>query len=311
MIRMIDELNDIPSLVPKLLLQLASLGSITQAASALSVSQPAASKAIKNAELSLGVALIRRDSRPLVLTMEGQLIAEYAKQQQEKEDTLIQQLKSIKKDGFGTIRIASFGASASTHILPKLIQRISQHFPKIKIEIYEYTDEGALSALREGRVDFAIIVDKEALDLDIIPLITDRLVALVNENDALSKRPTLSVNEIMTRDFILTKSGSEALIKEWFFLSNANLKVKHTAVQLTSILALIRANLGVSIIAELAVPDSHPGVNVIPLKPEHPRSICIARKAGSFSSNAAKSAWGCFEKSEKINPLKSKQLKSD
>jgi len=292
---MIDELNDIPSLVPKLLLQLASLGSITQAASVLNVSQPAASKAIKNAELSLGVALIRRDKRPLVLTMEGQLIAEYAKQQQEKEDALIQQLRHIKKDGFGTIKIASFGASASTHILPKFIQKISHHLPKIKIEIYEYTDEGALSALREGRVDFAIIVDKEQLDLDIIPIMTDRLVALVNEKDALSKCATLSVNDIMQRDFILTKGGSEALIKEWFFLSNASLKVKHTAVQLTSIMALIRARLGVSIVAELAVPDSHPDVIVIPLKPEHPRRICVARKAGSFSSNAAKSTWRCFE----------------
>jgi len=102
---MIDELNDIPALVPKLLVQLASLGSITQAATALNVSQPAASKAIRNAELRLGVALIRRDNRPLELTQEGQLIAEYAKQQQEKEDALIQQLRQIKKEGAGTIKI--------------------------------------------------------------------------------------------------------------------------------------------------------------------------------------------------------------
>jgi DNA-binding transcriptional LysR family regulator len=292
---MIDALNDIPALVPKLLVHLASLGSITQAASALNVSQPAASKAIKSAELRLGMALIRRDNRPLVLTMEGQLIAAYAKQQAEKEDALIQQLRHIKKEGFGTIKIASFGASASTHILPTFIQSISQNLPEIKIEIYEYTDEGALSALREGRVDFAIIVDKQALDLDVIPVMTDRLVALVHEKDTLSGRATLSVDDIMQRDFILTKGGSEALIKEWFFISNANLKVKHTAVQLTSILALIRARLGVSIVAELAVPDSHPNVNVIPLMPEHPRRICVARKAGSFSSNAAKSAWRCFE----------------
>ena len=292
---MIDELNDIPALVPKLLVQLASLGSITQAATALNVSQPAASKAIRNAELRLGVELIRRDNRPLELTQEGQLIAEYAKQQAEKEDALIQQLRQIKKEGAGTIKIASFGASASTHILPNFIQRISQSFPNIKIEIYEYTDEGALSALREGRVDFAIIVDKQALDLDIIPVMTDRLVALVNENDTLSKQPTLSVEEVMSRDFILTKGGSEALIREWFYLSNASLKAKHTAVQLTSILALIRAGLGISIVAELAVPDSHPNIKVIPLIPEHPRPICVARKAGSFSSHAAKSAWRCFE----------------
>lgn len=294
---MIDKLDSIPTLVPKLLLQLLEMGSITDAASILGVSQPAASKALRRAEQQIGIELLRRNSRPLLLTTEGKLIAEYARQQQLQEETLIQRLRLIKKDGAGLIRVASFGASASTHILPKFIHAIGQKQPQIRVEVYEYTDEEALSALREGRVDFAVIVDKEHLDLDIIPVTTDRLVALVHEDDPLSKKSALSAECVLDRDFILTKGGSEALIKEWFSSSNAHLKVKHTAVQLTSILALIRAGLGVSIVAELAVPESHPNISVIPLMPEHPRRICIAKRSGSFSSNAARCAWKHFSAS--------------
>ncbi|KAB0285387.1 LysR family transcriptional regulator [Vibrio fortis] len=292
---MVDNLDSIPALVPKLLLQLLETGSITEAASILGVSQPAASKALRRAEQQVGIELLRRDSRPLLLTTEGKLIAEYARQQLQQEETLIQHLRVIKKDGAGLIRIASFGASASTHILPKLIHALGKKHPQIRVEVYEYNDEEALSALREGRVDFAIIVDKERLELDIIPVTTDRLVALVHENDPLAKQSTLSAECILQRDFILTKGGSEALIRDWFSSSGTHLKAKHTAVQLTSIIALIQAGLGVSIVAELAVTAYHPNVKLIPLIPEHPRRICIAKRSGSFSSNAAKCAWKYFE----------------
>lgn len=294
---MIDKLDSIPALVPRLLLQLLEMGSITEAASALGVSQPAASKALRRAEQQIGIELLRRDSRPLLLTVEGKLIAEFARQQKQHEETLIQYLRLVKKDGAGLVRIASFGASASTHILPKFIHQVGQKQPQIRIEVYEYNDEEALSALREGRVDFAVIVDNEHLDLDILPVTTDRLVALVHEADPLASQSAVSVENILDRDFILTKGGSEALIKEWFSNSAAHLKVKHTAVQLTSILALIRAGLGISIVAELAIPDSHPNISVIPLMPEHPRRICIARRSGSFSSNAARHVWKYFEAS--------------
>ena len=293
---MVEDLESIPSLVPKLLLQLLALGSITDAALVLGVSQPAASKALRRAEDVLGFALVRRDSRPLLLTEEGRLIAEFAKKQELQGGVLLRQLRLIQKDGAGQVKVASFGASASTHILPSLIHAISQHLPQVKIEISEFTDEGALLALREGRVDFAIAVEREYLDLDIIPVFTDRMVALVHEDDPLSQLPVLSAVDIEDRDFILSKGGSEALIREWFKLSKSRLKEKHTIVQLTSILALIRAGLGVSIVAELAVPESHPSVNVIPLAPEYPRNICVAKRSGCFSSNAARLTWDFLSK---------------
>lgn len=293
---MIKQLSDIPALVPKLLLQLVEVGRISDAATLLGVSQPAASKAIQRAEQVLGFELIRRDSRPLRLTEEGRLIVEYARHQQCQEEVLIRKLRLIQKEGAGVVKIASFGASASTHILPNFIHKLSQKLPEVSVEVSEYNDEGALSALRDGRVDFAIMVDNSYLDLDVVPIFTDRLMALVHDDDSLAKLPALSAKDITNRDFILTKGGSESLIKEWFSASNFQPNVKHTAVQLTSILALIRTGLGVSIVAELAIPESHPNVTIVPLTPEYLRRICLAKRNGSFSSNAAKCTWDYFQR---------------
>ncbi|WP_197275910.1 LysR family transcriptional regulator substrate-binding protein [Vibrio coralliirubri] len=193
--------------------------------------------------------------------------------------------------------MASFGASASTHVLPNLIHAISQHLPQIKIEIIEFTDEGALLALREGRVDFAIAVDKEYLDLESIPILTDRMVALVHEDYPYIPVASFVGFGYRRPRFYLSKGGSEALIREWFKLSKSRLREKHTIVQLTSILALIRAGLGVSIVAELAVPESYPSVN------EYPRNICVAKRSGCFSSNAARLTWDFLSKNRSLNYL--------
>lgn len=288
---MIEHLDSIPALVPKLLLHLLEGGNLSQAATSLAVSQPAASKAIRRAESLLGFALIKRDARPLVLTEEGGLVAQFARQRLEQEAILIRQLRMIRKEGAGVVKIASFGASASTHMLPRLFEIVRRDLPKVSVEISEFNDDEALLALREGRVDFATIVDHEYLDLEIIPIVTDRLVALVHEDDPLALLPAISVADLEASHFILTKGGSEALIRAWFSTSGTPLQFKHTAVQLTSILAMIRSGLGVSIVAELAVPDFHPEIRVLPLTPEYPRRIGLARRSGSFSSHAAQRLW--------------------
>ncbi|USD43380.1 LysR family transcriptional regulator [Vibrio sp. SCSIO 43135] len=306
---MIDQLDAIPSIVPKLLVQLEKMGSVSLAANALRVSQPAASKALQRAEAVLGLSLVNRDTRPLSLSAEGALIAEYSKQQQHREQALLRQLRMIQK-GAGVVKIASFGASATTHILPSIIHKLRRHAPNITIEISEHSDEDALAAVRDGRVDFAIVVDTQEIDLDIIPVFTDRLMALVHQDDPFAQHSVLCAQDIASRDFILTKGGSERLIREWFHLAGVQPNVKHSALQLTSILALIRAQLGITVVAELAIPESHPNVKVVPLTPEYPRRICLARRHGSFSSHAAKSTWQYLDKNMTFKHLTSPPTQS-
>ena len=292
---MIDQLDNLPALLPDTLLQILETGSVTKAANSLKVSQPAVSKAIKTAEKHLGLELVRRECRPLTLTREGQLIAEYAKHSQKEKEKLIQKLRQATKEGSGRVKIASFGASATTHILPRFISNLKKLKPLINVEVLEFNDEQALLALKDGQVDFAIIADKEYPDLDIIPIVTDRLVALVNTEDPLANALQLSAYDLCQRDFILTKGGSAPLVEEWFKRSNTHIVAKHKALQLTSILAMIRANLGVSIVAELSIPQLHNDVSVIPLTPEYPRHICVAKLHGGFASNSAKLTWQYFK----------------
>lgn len=285
------DLDAIPTSALRLLLALEECGSLTEAARRCGISQPAASKAIARMEEQTALALIRRDHRPVSLTAEGSILADYARYQNEITHDLKQRLLEVKNQGSGLVRIASFGASASTHILPNLIANARQSRPMLQVEISESTDQLSLQTLREGRADFAISVEEQLPGFEMISLARDRLVALVGADDHLARAERLDAEMMLKRDFILTKGGSEPLVRAWFAKAGLVPGVKHNIQQITSILAMVRAGMGVSIIAEMAVPSSHEGVAIIPLFPEMPRKINLVRKEGSFASRAAELFW--------------------
>lgn len=280
-----------PSML-RLLLFVAQTGNLTEAARACGVSQPAASKAIAKAEAQSGLALLRRDRRPLSLTAEGRILTDYAQRQSDMARAVHHVLEESRVRGRGVVRIASFGPSASTRILPGLVAAATRRHPMLSVEISESADQLSLQALRDGLVDFAIAVEDDAADLEMIVLARDQMVALVPSGDPLAQVATVDAATLSRRDFILTKGGSEPLVRAWFARTGHEPNVRHGIQQITSILAMVRTGMGVSMIAEMAVPETHAGVAIVRLTPEQPRTICLARRQGSFASHAAKLLWG-------------------
>jgi DNA-binding transcriptional LysR family regulator len=286
-----DESDHFSPSMLRLLLFIAQTGNLTEAARACGVSQPAASKAIARAETQSGLALLRRDRRPLSLTAEGRILAEYAQRQLDMARAVKHVLEESRVRGRGVVRIASFGPSASTRILPGLVAAATRRHPMLNVEISESADQLSLLALRDGLADFAISVEDDAPDLEMIVLERDKLVTLVPSGDPLAQCVAVDAATLSRRDFILTKGGSEPLVRAWFARTRHEPSVRHSIQQITSILAMVRAGMGVSMIAEMAVPETHAGVAVVPLMPEQPRAICLARRQGSFASHAAQLLW--------------------
>ena len=179
----------------------------------------------------------------------------------------------------------------STRILPPLVKRLRKRFPEIEIEIVELTDEDTRRALKDGFVDFATLAGWEDLELEYIPLAEDRLVGLLPERHPMAKMTSVTPQDLAEEEFIMTKGGSEPLVRDWFRSKSAEPNVRHTALQLTSILAMVRAGFGLSVVAEMAVPESHPQVSIVPLEPVQVREIYLCARKGSFSSHAAKQVW--------------------
>ncbi|MES0879938.1 LysR family transcriptional regulator [Roseibium sp. SCP14] len=282
---------DIPMTIARALNLIRETGSVSEAARSLNVSQPAISKGISQLERRFGMPLLQRGARPLNLTDEGQIVADYAERAGLLQKQVLQNLDEAANNRSGTVRLGSFGSSASFQILPRTLAAFARRYPGISVEILEFPDGELKQVLEDGIVDMAVMTVPQEDGLDVIPVTTDKLVAIMGTGHPLARRSGVSAAEMAEYPFVLTKGGSGPMVERWFAAEGKMPKTVHTILQVNSIVALVEAGLGVSIIAELALPENSGNYRVLPLRPEAPRSIGFVRKEKSARSASVERFW--------------------
>ncbi len=271
-------------------------GSMSRAAQTLSVSQPAISRAVSALENHFGLSLVSREERPLILTAEGHIVADFAQRIDGNFADLANELERRKRGQQGTVTIGSFGASASTWLLPDLLKSFARYNPQIHVAIREYDDQDVLSALQDGDVDAAVLANPPE-QLDQVQLGNDQLVGLVPSHHRLAERSELTPQDFFSDPFILTKAGSEPLIRAWFTQSDSTLpKAYHRIRQTASIMALVSVGLGISIVARYALPEDIGDLKAVPLNPRAPRTLALVRRPESVKSHAFRLFWAFAER---------------
>lgn len=125
-----------PSLTSlRALCSLADTGNVSLTATELGLTQSAVSRSISNLENTLGLTLVQRSIRPLALTKEGEVVAAHANDINLIIASLGERISDLKRHKAGAVRIGSFGASASTRLLPSLISAFSKRYPSISVNI--------------------------------------------------------------------------------------------------------------------------------------------------------------------------------
>lgn len=131
-------------------------GSLTKAASKLSISQPAVSQAIKQLETGLGVKLLHRVSKGMKLTKEGEILYSYIQKGFEQIVLGENALKGIMSLEGGEIRIGSSDMTLQYYLLP-FLEAFHEKYPQIKVQVTNGPTPETLELLREGKIDFGIV----------------------------------------------------------------------------------------------------------------------------------------------------------
>lgn len=134
----------------------AKYGSLTAAASELSISQPAVSQALKQLENALSAKLFVRASRGIRLTLEGQVIYEYVKEGYEKIMAGERKLASMLQLEYGELKIGASDMTLKYYLLP-FLQRFHEEFPGIKVTVMNAPTPETLKLLRHGKIDFGVV----------------------------------------------------------------------------------------------------------------------------------------------------------
>ena len=120
----------------KYLVALAEHGHFGNAANACFVSQPALSMQIKKLEEYLGVKLLERTNKSVLLTDDGIIIAERARQILNQVEEVREIAKSAKDPYSGELRIGVFPTLAP-YLLPLIVPSLSKIYPKLSLYLFE------------------------------------------------------------------------------------------------------------------------------------------------------------------------------
>ncbi len=151
--------------------QVARLGSVSRAAEALFLSQPAVTLQLQALERELGARLLERSGRRLVPTREGEMLYEMARPLVEGLDNLAanfrEQLRGLDA---GELNVAA-GSSTILYLLPGIVEAFRQRHADVRVSLHNVTGASGLDLLRSDGVDLAVgsMLDVPA-DLTYIPV---------------------------------------------------------------------------------------------------------------------------------------------
>jgi DNA-binding transcriptional LysR family regulator len=223
-----------------------------RAAEKLHIAQPPLSKQIQDLETELGFELFTRTKRSVALTPAGQAFLGEVTQIFQHLDRAIDLGKKTSRGELGQISIGFVG-SATYNILPVMLQQFRDRYPHLQIELHELTTDRQLIWLREGRIDVGLIrppiIDSNFASQVIFQ---EPLVVALPSNHHLAKLDTIELSLLAAEPFILfPRQLAPGLYDPIITICQAagfSPQVVQECIQMQTIVSLVSANMGVSIL---------------------------------------------------------------
>jgi DNA-binding transcriptional LysR family regulator len=235
----------------EVLAAIAREGSFSGAALALETSQAAVSRAIASLEEELGVPLLKRGRFGARLTQVGERVLFHAHKVLELRERMDYEVNLEKGLYAGRLRIASF-RSAATHLLPPIIARFRQQYPRVEVSLSELEPAGVEQALREGQVDMGLVPLPRSEEFEVWEVSRDEYVALLPKT--LEPLPEeLTWMGTAKYDIILNKHAEcTHVVREHWSRWGQKLKVAYVIKEDSTIVSMVAQGLGAAILPRLA-----------------------------------------------------------
>jgi DNA-binding transcriptional LysR family regulator len=258
--------------------EVATRGSFSEAAAALSFTQPAVSQQIARLERELGTRLLARHARGVTLTPAGEVLLRHA-------ETVLSQLRAAQAEVQAVagverprLRVGAF-ASAAASIMPPALAQLRAVHPAAEVTM-QIVEEGAIDALRTGELDLALVIDSELTplelpaDVETVLVLDDPMFAALPYSHRLAGRSAVSLAELGAEEWflcgvsgtcpdtnIVLRSCSEAGFEP---------RVGFSSDDYSAIQGMVAAGMGVALIPSLALVSARDDIAIRPLRDASP-----------------------------------------
>jgi DNA-binding transcriptional LysR family regulator len=234
------------------------LGSFSEVAKKLGISQPAVSFQIQKLEQELGIRLIDRSQRAITLTKAGKRLLSFAENVGAEREHLQRDLEQMRDEIAGDLLI---GASTipGEYLLPPLLARFKQRYPAVRIQVDVSDSVTVINRIRDNAYEVGFCgIAPEGQDLDFFKTASDEIVLIVSPEHPFARRGEIAPDELEGEAFIFRESTSGTQRSLQGLLSKAGLDIRKWTPHLVlgstqAVMLTVAAGAGIAFVSDVAV----------------------------------------------------------
>lgn len=252
-------------------LMAADTGSIRNAADILGYTSSAVSQLIHALESELNVTLFLRGKKGVTLTAAGETLLPVIRNLVSQENHVLQLAADMNGTVSGTVNIAAYHGLANAW-MPDVISRFQKAYPKVRVNLYEGTQQDIIERLQSGKSDMAFFNDSAMHGkYDWIPLLDDPMFAVVPASHPMAGEKVFPIEKFAGERFIMPEHGYDFdvldILSEYKITPDVYLSTLDTHI----LLEMVKKELGISMINGTCLyrRKNDGKIKVIPLMPSH------------------------------------------
>jgi len=266
----------------------AKAGSFTRAAEHEHVAQPSLSQQVRKLEDELGTRLLDRLGRTVRLTSFGQTFLPRAEAILREVSDAKQEIEEMAGMERGRIVVGAI-PTVAPYFLPNRLASFAEKFPTVQVSVVEEITPVLLERLQEATIDMALLALPVPRHHFVCQeLLREPLYLVVPRNHRLASRSRVHLKQIEGDSFLLLKEGHCFRENTLSACGRARLEpnVVFESGQFATILAMVAANTGVSVVPHMAV-EKREGCCFIPIADDGAyRRIGVVQLKQHFRSRA-------------------------
>lgn len=259
------------------LLAVAEHGSITDAASALSISQSALSRRIQQLEEHLGAQLLVRSQRGVVLTEMGRLVVNEGRILTARYAQLRERIQAHLALDMGHVRVGG-GATAVSYLLPGPIAHFARSHPKVVFQLKEAGSREIEQDVLGERLELGVVtLPTHSPDLHATPLCADQIVLIGGNRHPLCESDYVQIADLADQDMVGFEAGSaiRLLIDGALRSAGIEMRVVMELRSIPAILQMVATTQSLAFVSERSLATRSRQVRHIPV-----RGLRISRNLG-------------------------------
>ncbi len=257
-----------------------------EAARQCHVSQPALSAQIARLEETLGVTLLERDRRRVLLTAVGEEVVKRAQRVLSDMDDLAEAAAAHSEPLAGVLRMGVI-PTVAPYLVPRALAGLRRRLPKLEILLREEQTSRLVELAETGQLDVLLLaLEADLGDLQTLPVFRDPFVFACNKQHALCARQTIREGDLADQRVLLLDDGHCLKDQAWAICKARGAKqaVDFRATSLGTLAQMVSSGNGVTLLPAISLRTEGrlPGLAVRPFqKPVPYRTIGLAWRSTS------------------------------